>query len=92
MTRPWRIEYTGTVCHITTRGNARESIYRDDRAQGHFLILLGREINQQGGLCHAYCTCRVASATSPLKTSPRVLIFPQRESRRFKRTSRKAVA
>ena len=55
MSRPLRIDYAGAVYHVTARGNARQKIYRDDRERDHFLILLGREIDQQGWLCHAYC-------------------------------------
>ena len=30
MARPLRIEYDGALHHITTRGNARKYIYKDD--------------------------------------------------------------
>jgi hypothetical protein len=41
--------------HLTAKGNAREAIYRDDVDRELFLVLLGREIEQQGWQCYAYC-------------------------------------
>jgi len=55
VSRPLRIEYEGAVYHVTARGNARRKIYKDDGDRQHFLTLLGREIDQQRWLCHAYC-------------------------------------
>jgi putative transposase len=53
--RPIRIEYDGAVYHVTSRGNARKRIYRDDTDRLKFLDLL-REVNQKyNWLCHAYC-------------------------------------
>ena len=55
MARPIRIEYDGAVYHITSRGNARKRIYKDDTDRLRFLDLL-REVNQKyNWLCHAYC-------------------------------------
>jgi REP element-mobilizing transposase RayT len=31
MARPLRIEYPGALYHITTRGNARRAVFKDDR-------------------------------------------------------------
>lgn len=31
MARPLRIEYDGALYHITSRGNARQSIFKDER-------------------------------------------------------------
>lgn len=40
MARPLRIERPGGRYHITTRGNERKSIYRDDHDREHFVGLL----------------------------------------------------
>lgn len=55
MARPLRIEYSGAVYHVTARGNARESIYKDDGDRKAFLGILGKVIKQYNWLCHAYC-------------------------------------
>lgn len=55
MARQLRLEFPGELYHLTARGNAREAIYRDDVDRKLFLGLLGREIEQQGWQCYAYC-------------------------------------
>ena len=40
MTRPLRIEYPGAVYHVTSRGNARESIFLEDTDRQVFLEVL----------------------------------------------------
>lgn len=55
MARPLRLEFPGAVYHITARGNERRNIFVDDEDRRCFLDRLGREIEQQGWLCHAYC-------------------------------------
>ena len=37
MARPLRIEYEGAVYHITSRGNERKPIFKDEKDQGLFL-------------------------------------------------------
>gem|GEM_PF-5107411 len=37
MARPLRIEYEGAVYHITSRGNAREAVFRDDQDRENIL-------------------------------------------------------
>jgi len=37
MARPLRIEYPGAIYHITSRGNARQPIYKDDKDRETFL-------------------------------------------------------
>jgi hypothetical protein len=34
MARPLRIEYPGAYYHVTSRGNERKAIFRDDRDRG----------------------------------------------------------
>ncbi len=55
MTRPLRLEYPGALYHLTARGNALQDIYLADEDRERFLLLLGREVAQQGWQCYAYC-------------------------------------
>jgi REP element-mobilizing transposase RayT len=55
MARQLRLAYAGALYHLTARGNARAAIYTDDTDRRTFLQLFGREIEQQGWLCYAYC-------------------------------------
>lgn len=55
MSRPLRIEFPGAIYHVTSRGNARQSIYEDNKDCHRFLELLVHEINQQRWYCYAYC-------------------------------------
>lgn len=55
MARPLRIEYDGAVYHVTSRGNARKEIYKDDKDRQIFLETLHRVNKRYNWLCHAYC-------------------------------------
>ncbi len=55
MARPLRVEFPGALYHLTARGNARQVIFEDDADRRRFLRLLGREVEQQGWRCYAYC-------------------------------------
>jgi REP element-mobilizing transposase RayT len=55
MARQLRLDYPGALHHVTARGNAQESIVRDDADRHRFLMLLGEEILQQQWRCFAYC-------------------------------------
>ena len=55
MARPLRIEFSGAVYHVTSRGNAREDIYLDDTDRAMFLGVLAEVINCFDWRCHAYC-------------------------------------
>lgn len=55
MARPLRIEYDGAVYHITSRGNARKPIYKEDEDRRMFLEVLHRANSRYNWLCHAYC-------------------------------------
>jgi len=55
MSRPLRIEFSGAVYHVTSRGNARQHIYRDNEDREHFLSILAHVVDRYGWLCHAYC-------------------------------------
>ena len=49
------MEYEGAVYHVTSRGNARETIFRDDVDRDRFLEILGDVVARYGWICHAYC-------------------------------------
>jgi REP element-mobilizing transposase RayT len=50
-----RVEYPGALYHVTSRGNERKAIFRDEEDRRTFLEIL-TSINQRyHWLCHAYC-------------------------------------
>ena len=55
MARPLRLEFEGALYHITSRGNARESIFLDSVDRARFLEILGDVVDRFGWICHAYC-------------------------------------
>jgi len=55
MSRPLRIEYAEAVYHVTSRGNARKSIFRDNKDRGMLLNILGEVNDRYHWFCHAYC-------------------------------------
>ncbi|HOE16347.1 MAG TPA: transposase [Syntrophorhabdaceae bacterium] len=55
MARPLRIEYPGALYHVTSRGNARQKIFRDDTDRTYFFDLLGKAVARYHWICHAYC-------------------------------------
>src|SRR4030067_2892421 len=55
MARPLRIEYEGAVYHVTSRGNERKRISRDDNDQELFLNTLEKVSKRYNWYCHAYC-------------------------------------
>jgi len=55
MARPLRIEYPGGVYHVTSRGNERRSIFKDDQDRERFLTILASVNRRYHWLCHSYC-------------------------------------
>jgi len=55
MTRPLRIEFKGAVYHITSRGNARQAIFLDEKDFADFLRILSSVLKRYHFLLHAYC-------------------------------------
>ena len=55
MARPLRIEYPGAIYHVTSRGNARSTIFDDDEDRWRFLDILSTVVKRHRWLCHAYC-------------------------------------
>jgi hypothetical protein len=46
MARPLRLELSGAVYHVTSRGNARQDIIRDERARTQVLTLLAHVVDR----------------------------------------------
>ena len=55
MARPLRIEYPGAVYHVTSRGNEKKDIFKDDQDRATFLRILEHVNKRYHWLCHAYC-------------------------------------
>ncbi len=55
MTRPLRIELSGGLYHVTSRGDRREAIYFSDADRETWLELLGQVCARFNWVCHAYC-------------------------------------
>ncbi|MEJ2696952.1 MAG: transposase [Candidatus Sulfobium sp.] len=55
MARPLRIEYDGALYHVTSRGNERKRIFRDDEDRAAFLDTLLKVNERYNWMCHAYC-------------------------------------
>ncbi len=55
MARPLRIEFEGALYHVTSRGNARQPIFLNDKDRNDFLATLADVVEKFHWLCHAYC-------------------------------------
>lgn len=55
MTRPIRLEFGGSLYHVTARGDRREVIYEDAADRQQFLSLQGGVVAAFNWHCHAYC-------------------------------------
>ena len=55
MARPLRIEYPGAVYHVTSRGNEKKPVFKDDSDRLNFLNTLQHANKRYNWLCHAYC-------------------------------------
>jgi putative transposase len=54
MARPLRIEFAGAIWHVTSRGNERRAIVRDDVDREAWLEVLGQVVEWLGWRLHAY--------------------------------------
>ena len=54
MSRQLRIEFPGAIHHVTSRGNERRNIYRDDRDRRRFLKLLEEVVVLRRWILHAW--------------------------------------
>jgi REP element-mobilizing transposase RayT len=55
MSRPLRIELSGGLYHVTSRGDGREDIYFSDADREAWLKLFGEVCQRFNWVCHAYC-------------------------------------
>jgi REP element-mobilizing transposase RayT len=55
MSRPLRIELSGGVYHVTSRGDGRQAIYWSDEDRESWLRLLGEVCRRFNWVCHAWC-------------------------------------
>jgi putative transposase len=55
MARPLRLQFPGTIYHVTARGNDRRPIFEDDDDCARFLVVLTATVARYRVLCHAYC-------------------------------------
>ncbi len=55
MARPLRLEYTGALYHVTSRGDRQEDIFEDDEDRQQFLQILNDVSEACNWVCHAYC-------------------------------------
>jgi len=93
MARPLRIEYEGALYHITTRGNAGNSVFLADADRHAFLDLLAEAVRRFSWICHAYCLMGnhyhllVETPVANLSSGMRHLngVFTQRSNRRHGR-------
>ena len=54
MSRQLRLEFPGALWHVTSRGNERRDIYRDDDDRRRFVNLLARVIVERRWILHAW--------------------------------------
>ena len=55
MARPLRIEYPGAVYHVTSRGNEKKPVFKDEADRQSFLNTLQHVNKRYNWICHAYC-------------------------------------
>ena len=55
MSRPLRIQYAGAVYHVTSRGNEKKPVFKDDEDRRTFLNTLQHVNKRYNWICHAYC-------------------------------------
>jgi putative transposase len=55
MARPLRLHAPGILCHVTSRGNAKQQIFGDDEDYARFLEVLSNAAARFGVSCIGYC-------------------------------------
>ncbi len=55
MSRPLRIQYAGALYHVTSRGNERKPIYREDADFQLFLDTLTEVCDRFNWVVHSFC-------------------------------------
>jgi hypothetical protein len=56
MARPLRLQFTGAVYHVTSRGNARQKVFFNDADRELFLRTLSDVVSRYRWICHGYCS------------------------------------
>ncbi len=54
MSRPLRIELSGGLYHVTSRGDRREAIYRDDQDRADWLVVLEEVCSRFNWRCNVW--------------------------------------
>lgn len=55
LARPLRIEFPNAFYHVTSRGNERKTIFRNNKDRERFLTYLESSHQRYGALVHVYC-------------------------------------
>ena len=55
MARKLRIHYSGAICHVMLRGNAKQAIFHKDEEYRYFENILAQGLDQYTLKLHAYC-------------------------------------
>ncbi len=55
MARPLRLEFAGALCHVMSRGNGREDIYRREGDGRMFVDVMAAVWERYNWTVHAYC-------------------------------------
>jgi putative transposase len=55
MARKLPVEYPGAIYHVTSRGERREAIFRDDEDRERFITTLGEASSRTRWQVHAFC-------------------------------------
>ncbi len=94
MARPLRIEYPGALYHVTSRGNAKNPIFVNEKDKGSFLDILYAAAKKYHLVCHAYCLMHnhyhllIETPEANLSKGIRQLngVYTQRFNKRHRRT------
>jgi REP element-mobilizing transposase RayT len=93
MSRPLRIEFAHGLYHVTSRGDGREDIFREDADRELFLEVLSETVERFNWVIHAYCLMGnhyhllIETPDGNLSKGMRQLngVYTQRFNRRHKR-------
>ena len=93
MGRTPRIQFSGALYHVTTRGNAKQRVCLDDWDFVALVTRIGETVMRYGWVCHSYCLLgnhfhlSVATPEANLAKGMRILngSYPQRFNRRYDR-------
>ena len=55
MARPLRLQYPGACYHVTSRGNEKKSIFRNQKDREKFLAYLESAVVRYGAIIHVWC-------------------------------------